>query len=233
MAAAHVTGTPAMPKGLRHGFGVNAFQSLVPPHLVQHWLGHASLRTTSIYADVIGPEERAFAPRMGANFRFVAAAGIGRQQYLGALELAGGSFAFAQHRGESTAFGLPQFDPITYIHPDLPVGGPDESTSESKIRRRRSQPQRSKLYRKTRPLPGFLLHLFAHVPASTRRDRHAAPLSRQPALGPPDDRDARTKWSHLPSTRRRTKHPNPRCSGKLAHPRLAKNQPVIITVPWY
>jgi integrase len=29
MAAAHVTGTPAMPKGLRHGFGVNAFQSLV------------------------------------------------------------------------------------------------------------------------------------------------------------------------------------------------------------
>jgi integrase len=45
MAAAHVTGTPAMPKGLRHGFGVNAFQSLVPPHLVQRWLGHASLRT--------------------------------------------------------------------------------------------------------------------------------------------------------------------------------------------
>jgi integrase len=34
-----------MPKGLRHGFGVNAFQSLVPPHLVQRWLGHASLRT--------------------------------------------------------------------------------------------------------------------------------------------------------------------------------------------
>ena len=67
MAAAHVTGTPAMPKGLRHGFGVNAFQSLVPPHLVQRWLGHASLRTTSIYADVIGPEERAFATRMWAN----------------------------------------------------------------------------------------------------------------------------------------------------------------------
>ena len=64
MAAAHVTGAPAMPKGLRHGFGVNAFQSLVPPHLVQRWLGHASLRTTSIYGDVIGPEERAFAARM-------------------------------------------------------------------------------------------------------------------------------------------------------------------------
>jgi len=64
MAAAGITGTPAMPKGLRHGFGVNAFQSSVPPHLVQRWLGHASLRTTAIYGDVIGPEERAFAERM-------------------------------------------------------------------------------------------------------------------------------------------------------------------------
>ena len=64
MAAAGITGTPATPKGLRHGFGVNAFQSNVPPHLVQRWLRHASLRTTAIYGDVIGPEERAFAERM-------------------------------------------------------------------------------------------------------------------------------------------------------------------------
>jgi integrase/recombinase XerD len=64
MAAARITGTPASPKGLRHGFGVNAFQSYVPPHLVQRWMGHASLRTTAIYADVIGPEEREFAARM-------------------------------------------------------------------------------------------------------------------------------------------------------------------------
>jgi len=64
MACADVHGTHAMPKALRHGFGVNAFQSNVPPHLIQRWLGHASLRTTAIYADVIGPEERAFARRM-------------------------------------------------------------------------------------------------------------------------------------------------------------------------
>jgi site-specific recombinase XerD len=62
-AAAGITGTPAMPKGLRHGFGVNAFQSNVPPHLIQRWLGHASLRTTAIYGDVIGPEERRIAAR--------------------------------------------------------------------------------------------------------------------------------------------------------------------------
>ena len=64
MAAANIIGLSSMPKGLRHGFGVNAFQSLVPPHLVQRWLGHASLRTTSIYGDVSGPEERSFAARM-------------------------------------------------------------------------------------------------------------------------------------------------------------------------
>jgi integrase/recombinase XerD len=64
MTSASVTGMPAMPKGLRHGFGVKAFQAKVPPHLVQRWLGHASLRTTAIYADVVGPDERAFAERM-------------------------------------------------------------------------------------------------------------------------------------------------------------------------
>jgi integrase/recombinase XerD len=61
MSAANIVGLPATPKGLRHSFGVHAFQSSVPPHLVQRWLGHASLRTTAIYADVVGPEERAFA----------------------------------------------------------------------------------------------------------------------------------------------------------------------------
>jgi integrase/recombinase XerD len=64
MASAGITGAAAMPKGLRHSFGVKAFQSGVPPHLVQRWLGHASLETTAIYGDVIGAEERGFARRM-------------------------------------------------------------------------------------------------------------------------------------------------------------------------
>jgi integrase/recombinase XerD len=58
MAAARISGTSAMPKGLRHAFGVNALQPYVPPHLVQCWMGHASLRTTAMYADAIGPDER-------------------------------------------------------------------------------------------------------------------------------------------------------------------------------
>jgi Phage integrase family len=53
----------AMPKGLRHSFGVNGFQNSVPPHLVQRWLGHGSLETTAIYGDVSGSEEREFAAR--------------------------------------------------------------------------------------------------------------------------------------------------------------------------
>jgi integrase/recombinase XerD len=64
MKEAHIAGPPASPKGLRHTFGVSAFQAKVPPHLVQRWLGHASLRTTAIYAEVIGKEERLFASRM-------------------------------------------------------------------------------------------------------------------------------------------------------------------------
>jgi integrase/recombinase XerD len=64
MARANIHGPCAMPKGVRHAFGVAAFQSKVPPHLVQRWLGHASFRTTAIYGDVIGREERSIAARM-------------------------------------------------------------------------------------------------------------------------------------------------------------------------
>lgn len=64
MASAAISGTPAMPKGLRHGFGVHAVQARVPVTLVQRWLGHASLRTTSIYIDVTGADERAIAGLM-------------------------------------------------------------------------------------------------------------------------------------------------------------------------
>lgn len=59
-----LTGPQAKPKGLRHGFAVEAIQSGVPINIVQKWLGHARLQTTAIYADVIGQEERAFAEKM-------------------------------------------------------------------------------------------------------------------------------------------------------------------------
>lgn len=64
MAMADVSESAAMPKGLRHSFAVAAFRKSIPPHLVQRWLGHASLETTSIYGDMIGQEEREFASRL-------------------------------------------------------------------------------------------------------------------------------------------------------------------------
>lgn len=64
MKIAGVGPAAAMPKGLRHAFGVSAFKHSVPPHLVQRWLGHVSLETTTIYADVVGDDEREFAARM-------------------------------------------------------------------------------------------------------------------------------------------------------------------------
>jgi integrase/recombinase XerD len=63
MKRAALSGSAAMPRGLRHTFGVAAFQA-VPPHIVQRWLGHASLRTTGIYGDVSGQEEHLFAERI-------------------------------------------------------------------------------------------------------------------------------------------------------------------------
>jgi len=69
MAGAGITGRPACPRGLRHAFGIGTLQSGVPLNLVQRWLGHASINTTAIYADVSGDEEAAFAARFwGADF---------------------------------------------------------------------------------------------------------------------------------------------------------------------
>ena len=61
MRLARVVGPQACPRGLRHGFGVGSLQAGVPVTLVQRWMGHARLSTTSIYLNVCGPEEIAFA----------------------------------------------------------------------------------------------------------------------------------------------------------------------------
>ena len=63
MQAARIQGPHASPKGLRHAFGVCAIQANVPLNLVQRWLGHADIKTTAIYTDAMGPEEREFASR--------------------------------------------------------------------------------------------------------------------------------------------------------------------------
>jgi integrase/recombinase XerD len=64
MEAAEITGPMAMPKGLRHAYGIRAAGENVPSNLIQRWLGHADPDTTSIYINAIGNEERKFAERM-------------------------------------------------------------------------------------------------------------------------------------------------------------------------
>jgi integrase len=46
-----VKGPHPTPKGLRHGFGIEAVTSGVPLNMVQKWLGHAQLAMTAMYAD--------------------------------------------------------------------------------------------------------------------------------------------------------------------------------------
>lgn len=64
MHTAGIQGEQATAKGLRHGFAIHAIQSGVSINLVQRWLGHASLATTAIYTEAVGPEERLIAARM-------------------------------------------------------------------------------------------------------------------------------------------------------------------------
>jgi integrase len=76
MAAAGVQGYHATPKGLRHGFGVAAVQASIPLHLVQRWLGHAQLATTTIYAEAMGQEERDIARQRSPHNRSSVSPGL-------------------------------------------------------------------------------------------------------------------------------------------------------------
>jgi integrase len=65
MAEADIPSFCAMPKALRHSFGVVGIsEARVPLNMMQKWLGHSRIETTAIYANAVGPEERAIARRM-------------------------------------------------------------------------------------------------------------------------------------------------------------------------
>ena len=63
MKIANIKGVRGCAKGLRHGFAVNAVTK-VPLTLVKKWLGHSSLKTTEIYLNIVGAEEREIASRI-------------------------------------------------------------------------------------------------------------------------------------------------------------------------
>lgn len=64
MDEAGISGAHATPKGLRHSFGVHCAFNNIPMPLTQKWLGHADIRTTAIYYQIIGKEEREMAERL-------------------------------------------------------------------------------------------------------------------------------------------------------------------------
>jgi len=64
MEASGIADAQAMPKALRHGFGITNAEENVPPALTQRWMGHARLETTAVYQQAIGEEERSFARRL-------------------------------------------------------------------------------------------------------------------------------------------------------------------------
>lgn len=52
------------PKGLRHGYGIHAISKGVPLNMLQKWMGHSKMETTSIYANAVGEEQSNIASRM-------------------------------------------------------------------------------------------------------------------------------------------------------------------------
>lgn len=51
-------------KGLRHGYGIHAMRKGIQLNMLKKWMGHADMKTTAIYADAIGADERQIAERM-------------------------------------------------------------------------------------------------------------------------------------------------------------------------
>ena len=174
--------------------------------------------------------EAAFSPVHGGTAHrhrtrnlFIAVAGIGRQQDLGALEFAGGMLAVAQHRREFTAFDLAQFDPIAYIH--LPPCS--EAAHERMNRMARVQPQKPSPQSRAVPcLHPPYSRMYRSPPAET--DMHDTFKSGRLRF---------TKWccrsSETVSSKGCPGHPQhrgPRCPKDLPDLSDRHTQPVKITV---
>jgi integrase len=57
-------GPHRVPKGLRHGYAINALNKGVPLNMLSKWMGHSIIEITAIYANAVGAEQQAIAARM-------------------------------------------------------------------------------------------------------------------------------------------------------------------------
>ena len=58
-----------MPEGLRHGYGIHAIGKGIPLNMLQKWMGHAQMETTSIYANAVGKSKAILRRRCGLDFQ--------------------------------------------------------------------------------------------------------------------------------------------------------------------
>ncbi|MCG8608364.1 site-specific integrase [bacterium] len=63
-ATADSTGIHACPKGVRHGYAIEALVSGITDIMVMRLLGHSRIETTLVYTQVVGAEARVIANRM-------------------------------------------------------------------------------------------------------------------------------------------------------------------------
>ena len=71
MTKAKIFGIRACARGLRHSFGIHAILCGIPETRLQNWMGHSSLRTTAIYVQTVGIEDRTLAKRMWKQEAYV------------------------------------------------------------------------------------------------------------------------------------------------------------------
>src|SRR5690348_4747961 len=136
----------------------------------------------------------------------LAGPGVGGQQDLRSLELAGRMLATAEQRPEFSALDLAEVDPIAYVH-GVPPCSRHAPTTESDGRR---ESFGKNLHAQAGAVSGLYPPLYAAPPQTPSRDRHAGIFSRQPALGSPDAADAGTRRPHQTAAKNPSQHRGPR-----------------------
>src|SRR3954447_11340437 len=134
--------------------------------------------------------------------------GIGSEQDLGALELAGCMPAAAQQGLELTALGFVQLDPVAYVHRASPLREAQMNRSCGDVR--------ENLYRAAGSVPGLYRRLHPRPRPAPGRERYAAPLRGQPAVRAPDGAYAGAPRARPPPARRGAQH---RMSVAITHQR--------------
>src|SRR3954447_24160642 len=161
-----------------------------------------------------GPVDGRAADAKALGYGVVRQSGIGCEQDLSALELAGRMPAAAQQRLELDALGFAQVDPVAYVHRASPL-------REAQMNRSRGDVCEN-LHRPAGSVPGLHRCLHPRDRPTSGRERHPAPLRGQPAVRAPDGAHAGAARAHPPPAGGGAQHrgaPRPRAPARAMPPR--------------